>query len=104
MFATIRRYKTADESRTSELVKKVDDGLAPRLSELPGFRGYYLIDAGHGVLSSVSVFDSAEHAEKSTQVAADWVREEKLDELLPDSPKITSGQVVVEKTSELERA
>jgi hypothetical protein len=104
MFATIRRYKTADESRTSELVKKVDEGLAPKLSELPGFRGYYLIDAGHGVLSSISVFDSSEHAEKSTQVASNWVREQKLDTILPDPPKITSGQVVVEKTGELVQA
>jgi hypothetical protein len=32
MFATIRRYESVDQSRTAELVKKVDETLLPRLS------------------------------------------------------------------------
>ena len=52
MFATIRHYESVDAGRISEVVKKVDEGLAPSLSELPGFRGYYLVDAGEGVLTS----------------------------------------------------
>ena len=35
----------------------------PSLSELPGFNGYYLIEAGNGVISSVGLFDTAAHAE-----------------------------------------
>jgi hypothetical protein len=101
MFATIRRYESVDESRTSELIKKVDEGLAPKLSELPGFGGYYVIDAGDGVLSSISVFDNSEHAEASNRVASDWVREQKLDAALPKPPKTTSGKVVVDRTSEV---
>jgi hypothetical protein len=101
MFATIRRYKTADDSRTAELVKKVDESLAPKLGELPGFRGYYLIEAGEGVLSSIGFFDTAEHADESTRVASAWVREEKLDTALPNPPKVTSGEIVVERKSEL---
>jgi hypothetical protein len=31
MFATIRRYESVDQSRTAELVKKVDETLLPRL-------------------------------------------------------------------------
>ena len=52
MFATIRRYESVDQSRTAELVKKVDDTLLPRLSKLPGFGGYHLIKAGDGIMSS----------------------------------------------------
>src|SRR6476646_7868760 len=63
MFATIRRYESVDVGRTSELVKKVDEGLAPRLSKLPGFRGYYLVDVGDGVLTSIGLFDTPEHAD-----------------------------------------
>jgi hypothetical protein len=36
MYATIRRYESVDQSRTSELVKKADETLVPRLSKLPG--------------------------------------------------------------------
>jgi len=101
MHATIRRYEAFDQTRTSELVKKAEDNLAPRLSELPGFNGYYLIDAGNGVLSSVSVFDTAAQAEESTRVASSWLREDKLETAVPNPPKITSGEVVLQKTREL---
>jgi hypothetical protein len=104
MHATIRRYEAIDEARTSELVKKAEDGLLPRLSELPGFNGYYLIEAGNGVLSSVGFFDTEAHAEDSTRVASNWVREEKLETALPNPPKVTSGRVVVQETRELVQA
>lgn len=104
MNATIRRYEAIDQNRTSELVKKTEDTLLPRLSEISGFKGYYLIKAGNGVFSSVGFFDSAEQAEESTRVAADWVREEKLETALPNAPKITNGEVVVHKARELVQA
>jgi hypothetical protein len=104
MHATIRRYEAIDQTRTNELVKKTEDGLVPRLSELPGFNGYYLIDAGDGVISSVGFFDTAEHAEESSRVASNWVREETFETALPNPPKVTSGRVLVHKTRELVEA
>ena len=59
MNVTIRRYEAIDQSRKSELVKKVDEGLLPKLSQLPGFHGYTFIDAGDGVMTSVGFFDTA---------------------------------------------
>ena len=104
MFATIRRYEAIDQSRASELVKKADETLVPSLSELPGFSGYYLIEAGNGVVSSIGLFDTKAHADESTRLASEWVREQKLDSALPNPPKITSGEVVVHKTRELVQA
>src|ERR1700728_3340316 len=101
MHATIRRYDAIDQNRSNELVQKTEGSLVPRLGELPGFKGYYLIVADNGVLSSVSFFDTAEHAEESTRVASNWVREEKLDTALPNPPKITNAKVLVHKTREL---
>ena len=101
MHATIRRYDAIDQARTSELVKKAEDSLLPHISELPGFNGYFLIEAGNGVLSSVGFFDTAAHAEESTRVASNWVREQKLETALPNPPKITNGKVLVHKTREL---
>ncbi len=71
---------------------------------MPGFSGYYLIEAGNGVMSSIGFFDTSEHADESTRVASSWVREQKLETALPNPPKITSGEVVVHKTSELVQA
>ena len=104
MHATIRRYESIDQSRTSELVKKADDTLLPLLSELPGFTGYYLIEADKGVMSSISFFDTSAHADKSTIVASDWIREQKLETALPNPPKVTSGEVVAHETRELVQA
>ena len=104
MFATIRRYEATDQSRTSELIKKVDEGLVPKLSELPGFNSYSLIDTGKGVISSVAFYETAAQADESSSVAANWVREEKLETAVPNPPKITTGEVVVHKASELVQA
>ncbi len=43
MYATITRYDGIDQSRREEIVKKVDETFVSRLSDLPGFEGYYLI-------------------------------------------------------------
>ena len=104
MNITIRRYESIDQSRKSELVKKVDESLLPKLSELPGFNGYSLIDAGDGVVTSVGFFDTAAQADESTRIAATWLRDEKLEKALPVAPKITSGDVVVHKMRELVQA
>jgi hypothetical protein len=104
MYATVRRYEGVDQSRTDELTKKVGESLLPRLSTLQGFEGYYLIEAGNGVMSSIGFFDTSAHSDESTRVAANWVREEKLETALPNPPKITGGEVIVHKTNELVRA
>jgi len=70
-------------------------------SKLRGFSGYHLIEAGNGVISSVGFFDTSAQADESTRVASNWVREEKLETALPNSPKITGGEVLVHKTREL---
>ncbi len=100
MFATIRRYEAVDQSRASELVTKVEQSLVPKLSELPGFHGYSLIDSGNGVFSSIGIYETSAQADESTRVASNWVRDEKLDTALPNAPKITAGEVVVHKMSE----
>jgi len=104
MHATIRRYESIDQSRKSELIKMVDEGLLPTLSELPGFKGYSLIDAGDGVVTSVGFFDTAAQADESTRIAAGWLREQKLETALPNAPKLTTGDVVVHKTRDLVQA
>ena len=101
MHVTFRRYEGIDKNRTDELVKKVGESLVPRLSELPGFSGYYLIEAGNGVMSSIGFFDTPAHAAESTRVAATWIREEKLESALPNPPKVTDGEVLVQRTNDL---
>jgi hypothetical protein len=99
MHATLRRYEGVDRTRTEELTLKASQSLVPRLSELPGFNGYYLIQADDGVLTSVSLFDTSAQTDASGSVAASWIRDERFEAVLPNPPKVTAGRVVAEKTN-----
>jgi len=94
MHAIIRRYDGVDQNRTTELTSKVNETLMPKLNKLPGFKGYYLIDAGNGVFTSLGHFETPEQSMESTKLVAAWIREEKLDTILPNEPTITSGKIV----------
>ena len=95
MHATIRRYEGVDTTRMSEVVGQVNKTLVPQLRELPGFSGYYLIEAGNGVLSSFGLFETSEQADESKTVVTKWISDENFNTLIPNPPKITSGKVVV---------
>ena len=94
MHAIIRRYDGVDKNRSSELTRKVSETLVPKLEKLSGFNGYYLIDAGNGVFTSLGLFETPEQGMESTKFVTTWIREEKLDTILPNEPKITSGKIV----------
>jgi hypothetical protein len=94
MHATIRRYDGVDQNRVSELTGKVNETLVPKLRELDGFKGYYLVEAGNGIFSSLGLFETREQAEESSKVAETWVRDEKLESALPNPPKVTSGPII----------
>jgi hypothetical protein len=95
MYATIRSYHGVDQNRTAELTAKVKETLIPQLQELPGFVGYYLVEAGNGIFTSLGLFETLEQGEESTKLVTRWIRDEKFDTLMPNEPKITSGKVIV---------
>ena len=94
MHATIRRYDGVDQNRSAELTRKVNETLVPKLEKLSGFAGYFLVDAGNGVFSSLSLFETPEQGMESTKFVATWIRDEKLDTIIPNEPKITNGKLV----------
>ena len=94
MYATIRRYDGVDQNRSAELTRKVNESLVPKLEKVPGFMGYFLIEADNGVFSSLGLFETPEQGKESSKFVATWIRDEKLDTIIPNEPKITSGRVV----------
>jgi len=94
MHATIRRYEGIDTTRLNEVTGKVNETLVPQLRKLPGFSGYYLIEAGNGVLSSLGLFETSEQGDESTKVVSKWITDENFNSAIPNAPKITSGKVV----------
>ena len=94
MHATIRRYDGVDTTRMNEVVGKVNNTLVPQLRELPGFSGYYLLEADNGVLSSFGLFETREQADESKTLVTKWISDENFNSVIPNAPKITSGRVV----------
>jgi hypothetical protein len=94
MHATIRRYEGVDTNRMSDIVGKVNQTLVPKLQELPGFTGYYLIEADNGILSSFGLFQTREQADESKTLVTKWISDENFSGAIPNPPKITSGKVV----------
>ncbi len=91
MYASIRVYRNAGS--VNEPAKLVDERLLPAISTAPGFRAYYAVDVGDGVVASVSIFEDPAGAEESNRMAADFVRED-LASLFPNPPDIASGEVI----------
>jgi hypothetical protein len=99
MHAIVRRYEGVDMNRTDELTKKVGETLLPSLSKLPGFSGYFLIAPDNGVMTSIGLFDTPSQGVDSTRIASEWIRNEKLESVLPNPPKVTDGEVIAHKTT-----
>jgi hypothetical protein len=90
-YLTVRRYEGVTDSK--EAGRRVQEGFVPLISKMEGFVSYYWVDAGNGVMVSVSVFTSKEAALESNRKAAAWVKAN-IASLLPNPPQITAGQVV----------
>ncbi len=100
MYASVRWYET-DPAAVDEAMRRVEEGFAPIISKASGFIAYYALDAGGGVVVSISIFTDQAGAEESNTVAAEWVMEN-LASLVPDPPEITAGEVKVHKTARQE--
>ena len=87
MHATISRYDGVDTTRMNELVSKVNQTFVPQVRELPGFAGYFLIEADNGVMSSLSLFEMPEQADESTKLVKNWISDENLGRTIPNAPR-----------------
>jgi hypothetical protein len=68
------------------------------LQHVPGFIAYYWIDAGDGVMASMSLFEDQEGADKSVEIAHEWIVEN-APGLFPNPPRVTEGLVVASATA-----
>jgi heme-degrading monooxygenase HmoA len=93
MFTIIRKFALTRGS-AKEVTRRVEDSFVPLLRNLPGFRGYYLLDGGPDVLISIRVFDSADEALASNEIAANWLRNHVL-EFTKGMPEVIAGNVLV---------
>jgi hypothetical protein len=95
MYAAVRRYEGITDD--AEAGRLVGESFIPLLEHVPGFIAYYWIDAGGGTMASLSVYEDKAGADKSVELAREWVRENAA-ELIPNPPQVTEGLVVASDT------
>ena len=93
MHASIRKYRINSDAVVA-LAVRVEDGFVPIISRLPGFVSYMVVDAGDGIVASISVFENEEAAEQSNAAAAAWVKEN-LSDVITEAPEITAGEIAL---------
>ena len=74
MFANMRQYRISPE-QIDDAMHLADTELADRLADEPGFVAYELMAAEDGSICSMTIFQDREGAERSQEIAADFVRE-----------------------------
>jgi hypothetical protein len=97
MWGAVRRYEgITDPDLAGRLV---DESFLPLLEHVSGFVAYYWIDAGDGVMASLSLFEHQAGADESVRIAHDWVAKNAAT-LIPNPPRVTEGHVVATATKD----
>ncbi len=93
MYASIRRYVVHPGS-VENIAKQVNDGFLPIVHSIPGFVAYYVVDVGHGLGISISIFEDQAGAKRSAAESKEYIREN-MASLFPNPPEIMDGEVLV---------
>jgi hypothetical protein len=95
MHTSMRKYKL-DPEQMDELIRRVDEGFAPRLEAMEGFVGYQLLDCGYGLAITITTCHDREAAERSVELAAEFVGDQ-LADLEIERVEATIGEVGVSR-------
>jgi hypothetical protein len=93
MYAAIRQGK-AKSGKAEELARTIKEGAIPVISDVPGFRAYYVIYAPDDTVTAISIFDDYAGAEESNKRGLAWI-EQNLAPLLAGPATAIAGPVIV---------
>ncbi len=92
MHVFIRRFDNVACVR--HVARRAQTGVGELLRHCPGFRAYYVLEAGEGVACSITIFDDRETARVAHEKAMSFIRASMVD-LIDGEPQITEGEVLV---------
>jgi hypothetical protein len=93
MYAAIRQAK-AKTGMAEELTRRIKEGAIPIISDVEGFRAYYVVYAGDDTVTAISLFNNFEGAEEANRRALAWIEQE-LSPLLAGQVHASAGPVIV---------
>ena len=93
MYAAIRQAK-AKTGSAEELARRIKEGAIPIISDVEGFRAYYVVYAGDDTVTAISLFNNFESAEEANRRALTWI-DQNLGPLLVGEARAVAGPVIV---------
>jgi hypothetical protein len=93
MYAAIRQGK-AKPGVAEELTRAIKEGAIPIISDVSGFKAYYVVYAPDDTVTAISIFDNFAGAEESNRRALAWI-EQSLAPLLAGPATAVAGPVIV---------
>jgi hypothetical protein len=93
MYAAIRQAK-AKTGTAEELARRIKEGAIPIISDVDGFRAYYVVYAPDDTVTAISIFNKYEQAEEANKRALAWIEKE-LGPLLAGPATAMAGPVIV---------
>jgi len=94
MYATVRRYENTEN--TGATIANATERFVPMLRAHAGFISYDIVDAGNGVLITLSVFETEADARASDAEALKFNAEYQTSNI-HGTPQITEGPVVLHR-------
>jgi hypothetical protein len=77
MYVVVRTF--SNMQAIGDIARRAESGVGSILKQTPGFKGYYIFDAGDGLGGSVSFFETREAATEANQKAIAWLKESIMD-------------------------
>jgi hypothetical protein len=93
MYAAIRQAK-AKPGMAEELATRIKEGAIPIITNVPGFRAYYVVYAPDDTVTAISIFNDYAGAQTSNERGLAWA-EENLAPLLVGPDSAVAGPVIV---------
>ncbi len=93
MYAAIRQAK-AKTGTAEELARRIKEGAIPIISDVEGFKAYYVVYAGDDTVTAISLFNNFAGAEEANKRALAWIEQE-LSPLLEGPASAVAGPVIV---------
>ncbi len=89
MYAVVRRY--ASGAALADAMIKSQPEITELLTSIPGFKAYYALRTGEGVVATITVCDDKAGVDESINRASGWVRAN-LAGASVSAPEITEGE------------
>ena len=84
----------AKTGKADELARTIKEAATPIISEVPGFKAYYVVYAPDDTVTAISIFDDYAGAEESNRRGLAWI-EQNLVPLLAGPATAVAGPVIV---------